>query len=124
MPKKRAVVVLGMHRSGTSAVSRFINMLGFDLGENLMAPRKDNPKGFWENEEIVRHNEELMAASSVRWDSLELDLSPVLKKGLAKKSQAAALRILKHEFSANQIVIKDPRICRLYPVWQKSTLGC
>ena len=120
MPKKRAVVILGMHRSGTSAVSRFINMLGFDLGEHLMAPRKDNPKGFWENEEVVRHNEELMSSTSVRWDSLELDMSLVLKKGLAKKSQTAALRILKQEFSANQIVIKDPRICRLYPVWQKA----
>lgn len=119
MPKKRAVIILGMHRSGTSVVSRFINMLGFDLGEHLMAPRKDNPKGFWENEEIVRHNEELMASTSVRWDSLELDMSLVLKKGLAKKSQTAALRVLKREFSANQIVIKDPRICRLYPVWQK-----
>ena len=61
MPRKRAVLVLGMHRSGTSAVSRFVNMLGFDLGEHLMAPRKDNPKGFWENEEIIHHNEELMA---------------------------------------------------------------
>ena len=119
MPKKRAVVVLGMHRSGTSVVSRFINMMGFDLGEHLMAPRKDNPRGFWENEEIVRHNEELMAASSVRWDSLELDMSLVLKRGLTKKSQTAALRILKREFSTSQIVIKDPRIARLYPVWQK-----
>ena len=93
MPKKRAVVVLGMHRSGTSAVSRFINMLGFELGEHLMAPRKDNPKGFWENEEIVRHNEELMSSTSMRWDSLELDISSVLKKGLTKRSQNAAFRL-------------------------------
>ena len=120
MPKKRAVVVLGMHRSGTSVVSRCINMLGFDLGENLMAPRKDNPKGFWENKEIVRYNEELMAGSRVRWDSLELDLSLILKKGLTKKSQTAALRVLKREFSSSRIVIKDPRISRLYPVWQKA----
>ena len=119
MPKKRAVIILGMHRSGTSAISRFVNMLGFDLGDHIMAARADNPKGFWENEEIVRHNDELMASAGLRWDALELDLSSVLKKGLTKKSLNVALRILRREFSADQIVIKDPRICRLYPIWQE-----
>ena len=55
----------------------------------------------------------------MRWDSLELDVSLVLKKGLTKKSQTAALQVLKQEFSANKIMIKDPRLCRLYPIWQK-----
>ena len=119
MTDKRAVLVLGMHRSGTSAVSRFVNMLGFDLGEHLMEAREDNPKGFWENSEIVRFNEELMAADGIRWDSLELDISPTIEKGSSDKSRKAAREILQNEFSSDQILIKDPRLCRLLPVWQE-----
>ena len=43
-------VVVGMHRSGTSIVSRLLNLLGAHLGpeDDLMPPKPDNPTGFWE----------------------------------------------------------------------------
>ena len=119
MKGKRAVLVLGMHRSGTSAVSRFVNMLGFDLGEHLMEAREDNPKGFWENSAIIRFNEELMSADGIRWDSIDSNIDKTINRGLAEKSQKSAHAIIQKEFSSNDIVIKDPRLCRLLPVWQK-----
>ena len=119
MKEKRAVLVLGMHRSGTSAVSRFVNMLGFDLGEHLMESREDNPKGFWENSEIIRFNEELMSADGIRWDSIDSDIDKTIDRGLTAKSQKSAHAIIQKEFSSDDIVIKDPRLCRLLPVWQK-----
>ena len=48
------IIVLGMHRAGTSAVTRLINMMGAYLGPNnlLMPASSDNPKGYWERVDI------------------------------------------------------------------------
>jgi hypothetical protein len=52
-----------MHRSGTSAITRILNLLGLYLGpaQHLMKPRRDNPKGFWEHEPIADLNDEILA---------------------------------------------------------------
>ncbi len=44
------ILVLGMHRSGTSAITRLLNILGADLGINLLPGAQTiNEPGFWEN---------------------------------------------------------------------------
>ena len=50
----KAVIVLGMHRSGTSALARVVNLLGVSLGrtDDMMQPNEINPKGFWENQSL------------------------------------------------------------------------
>lgn len=50
------VCILGMHRSGTSALTRVLNLIGVDLGsEEILTtePVADNPKGYWEHGEIT-----------------------------------------------------------------------
>ena len=44
--EKSCIIVLGMHRSGTSALTRVLNLLGVELGTNFVPPDWDNPKGF------------------------------------------------------------------------------
>src|SRR5215472_599841 len=61
-----ALVVLGMHRSGTSALTGMLHHLGVTLGENLMPATIDNPRGYWEHADIVKVHERLMA--SLGWD--------------------------------------------------------
>ena len=47
---RKIIVVLGMHRSGTSTVTRGLRVPGASLGENLMPPAVDNnEKGFFED---------------------------------------------------------------------------
>lgn len=46
MSKKMALVVLGMHRSGTSSVAGALAMLGAQPPKTLLAPSDDNPKDF------------------------------------------------------------------------------
>ena len=43
MPSSRTVLILGMHRSGTSALTRGVQMLGVHLGNNFLSVRPDNP---------------------------------------------------------------------------------
>ena len=57
----KLVVVLGMHRSGTSAITRGLEVLGVNLGDNLYPAAIDNPKGFWEDNDFLGINEELLA---------------------------------------------------------------
>ena len=64
------VCVLGMHRSGTSVVSRMLNLLGVYLGpEQAMCPAgHDNRKGYWEHQGLVMLNDAVLARYGGRWD--------------------------------------------------------
>lgn len=118
---KELIVVLGMHRSGTSVITRGLQVLAVDLGDTLIPPAIDNPKGFWEDQDILRINEALLVELQSAYDSvglLELDMthpSPVIAE-LEKDAQSA----LAKKFSrVNVFAIKDPRLARLLPFWQR-----
>ena len=119
MSRKQAIFILGMHRSGTSTVSNFITSLGYDLGRHPMAPREDNPKGFWENTEITRVNDEILALHGLRWDSLTLTRDLPIKSICNDKQIASkVIQVVEKEFDADNICIKDPRMCYLLPLWK------
>ena len=58
-----------MHRSGTSALAGSLSELGIDFGKNIVEPSFDNPKGFFENEEIQNVNDSILEALDIKWDS-------------------------------------------------------
>ena len=66
----RALLILGMHRSGTSAVTGALALRGVYLGQDLMPPGPDNPRGFWEHAGVVAIHERLLEALDRRWDDL------------------------------------------------------
>ena len=66
--KNRALIVLGMHRSGTSAFSGVLNLLGVDLGAHLLPASNTNQSGYWEHEEIVAVHDRLLMALGSSWD--------------------------------------------------------
>jgi hypothetical protein len=64
------VCILGMHRSGTSMITRLLNLCGLYLGrEEAMLPPspEDNPDGYWENQSITDLNEEILASLGGSW---------------------------------------------------------
>ena len=72
-PIKTCVFVLGMHRSGTSALSGTLNKLGFYLGKELIKEYPDNIKGFFENKDIVEFNKnKLLPFYNSSWSSIGL----------------------------------------------------
>jgi len=121
MGHKRIVVVAGMHRSGTSAVTRALQVLGVDLGENLMASTDgNNEKGFFEDLEVNRLNEELLQAVGHTWHSLE----PMGERELAAADldeyRERAEEILSRKLDLTSLFgLKDPRMARLLPFWQE-----
>ena len=117
-PDRRAVLVLGMHRSGTSALSRVVNLLGAAAPVGTMPPGPDNPRGFWGPEAIVRLNDEVLAAGGSSWaDWTRFDadrLAPTTVTAFRPR-MAAALRAAYGD--APLFVLKDPRLSRLLPLW-------
>ena len=70
---KPIIVVLGMHRSGTSLTTRALQVLGVDLGEHLIPPIDgDNDKGFWEDIDINDFDNALLERVGASWDRLKL----------------------------------------------------
>ncbi len=116
MPKQLAVI-LGMHRSGTSLITKSLEVLGFSLGDNLMPEREDNPKGFFEDVDLVTLNDELLKAGSSRWDTLLLtpDARNIRDEQLIRNAET----LLTEKFrQVDKLAIKDPRLCLLLPFWQ------
>ncbi|SHF57869.1 Glycosyltransferase, GT2 family [Desulfacinum infernum DSM 9756] len=61
--------IAGMHRSGTSMITRLLHVSGMYLGRqgNLLPPQPDNPEGFWENKGFVELNDRLLASLGGSW---------------------------------------------------------
>ena len=119
--KKKMVVVLGMHRSGTSVLTRGLQVLGVNLGDRLMPPREgENDKGFWEDLDLITLNMEILDTLDSDWHFLtpiqRTDLELLRKDRYIFK----ALDILKSKTSNNQIFgFKDPRTAKLLPFWRE-----
>src|SRR5690348_14578500 len=60
---RKIVVVLGMHRSGTSLLSNILHVLGVDMSDASDHVSPKNPGGFWERPELVVIHDEILAAA-------------------------------------------------------------
>src|SRR5262249_46234505 len=102
---KTALLVAGMHRSGTSALARVLSLLGCDLPKPLMGGGASNEAGHWEREAIADFNDALLESAGSSWhDWLAFNpgwyRSP---KGEEFKERAAAL--LAQEFGASRLFV-------------------
>lgn len=115
---RQALLVLGMHRSGTSAMTRVLNLLGADLGRNLMPGDADNTSGYWENRAFVKRNDLLLRMLGMSWHSPVRMPSGWDAQPLAERWFPILCRSAQRQFgSARMIALKDPRLCRLAPLW-------
>lgn len=120
IPKKTILVVLGMHRSGTSVATRIFNLLGAGIGEDIMSPAEDNPTGFWEPTEIVAIHDELLQHLGCSWDDPRPLPSKWWENSDIEEYIIRLRQLVEQYYSDIELpIIKDPRLCRLLPIWQK-----
>jgi len=121
-----AICILGMHRSGTSAITRAVNLLGVYLGErgDLGEAGPDNPEGFWERRDIIDLQARLLVRLHRTWDSA----APLPEqwhtsdKVLPFKEELK--RLVAANFASHSIwAWKDPRTCLLLPLWKEALAG-
>lgn len=115
-----AIVVLGMHRSGTSALMGVLHRLGVEVGPRLLPAQEGvNERGFWEHTELVEVHDRLLRRLDSSWD----DVCPLPEAWWASPTVAPfrqeIMQILQRDFADQPLWgLKDPRLCRLLPLWR------
>ncbi len=121
----RGICVIGMGRSGTSVLANLISELGIALGptEQLLgpAPRGENPRGYWEQREIVNLNDALLAHLGGGWYDIvdlpaEWELDPELDE-LYSRARALISELFGDE---GRWAFKDPRASLTLPFWRRA----
>ena len=113
---RTCLLILGMHRSGTSLLSRLVNLGGFDLPADLLGANDSNPTGHWEPQALIDLNDAFLRDIGSHWDDwAALALDRVEPERLAR--YRSDLRgWLRREFAARpRLALKEPRSCRLAP---------
>lgn len=114
-------LILGMHRSGTSALARVLNLMGLYFGgENVSTGRSsENVKGFWERRDVRDLNDAILAGAGCDWDAVSgLDLEALPGESRAGYISAAADIVLNLD-AHRPWFIKEPRLCVLLPIWHQ-----
>jgi GT2 family glycosyltransferase len=115
---RTCIIVAGMHRSGSSAITRIVNLFGAEIAKELLPPAPDNERGFWESRRVVEIHDKLLHALSSAYD----DPFQLPERWTQTKATQQAMLELAEEIKSNFadgdfFVVKDPRISRLLPLW-------
>ena len=117
----RVIGVLGMMRTGTSAVAGVLELLGVHFGseERLLEPNVANPAGFREHKGIIALNDELLAWRGGTWYA-----PPEARSGWEDDPELDSFRRQAREIIDSELATheawawKDPRTCLTLPFWQ------
>ncbi len=116
--EKIAILIAGMHRSGTSSLARVLNISGGDLPATLMEANLTNESGHWEPRKIVSLNDEILASAGSSWRDWNPFNPQWYASPVAGRFHRRAREALEGEYGDSPFfVLKDPRICRLLPFW-------
>jgi GT2 family glycosyltransferase/glycosyltransferase involved in cell wall biosynthesis len=116
----KSVLILGMHRSGTSALAGAIGLAGVDLGPNLTPGREDNPRGFFEHDEIWRLHQRLLEELGSDWDDFRALPAGWQDTAAAAEASAGLSAILARDFADVPLWgVKEPRMSRLFALWPR-----
>jgi hypothetical protein len=112
------ISIIGMHRSGTSALAGALHKMGADLGResSWRRPAADNPRGFFEHAAVVDLNNDVFAAFGGTWSS-----PPPLPPGWVEDERLDELRDRAEQLAAEmseRMVVKDPRLSLVQPLWE------
>jgi glycosyltransferase involved in cell wall biosynthesis len=112
-----AILVLGSHRSGTSALTRTLSLLGATLPVNLTSPQPDNMFGYWEPVEVMQVNADILSTMKSEWYDIRPIDEPWFASDIANQWNDRLCGTLKREYGKAPLwVIKEPRLNTLLPV--------
>jgi len=119
--QQTCLLVLGMHRSGTSALSGVLDILGVNMGKELMPASSDNQKGFFENRLIKEFNENILSKHlNTTWYDINLLPNQWAEAKNLEPLYQEAKNIILNDYSDSDIFgIKDPRMSIFLPFWEK-----
>lgn len=106
--------VLGMHRSGTSALTGMLAHAGFSAPKEPMQANVHNPKGYWESTRIMQANDNLLESLNSQWSTTVKLQHNWAYTEQAKSWRKSLLNCITEEYEkSHHSIIKDPRFCIL-----------
>lgn len=118
---KKIVIILGMHRSGTSVITQICQYMGAYLGKEkeLMEATQYNLSGFFENKEITYIDDEILRICGQEWYSLEPLMIDFNNPEITERMEYLESILSKMFEMSDMIGVKDPRMALLLPFWEK-----
>jgi hypothetical protein len=116
-----------MHRSGTSALTGVLARMGCDLPKTEMPVNDSNAKGFYESHKAYLLNNSLLESAGSNWQDWQPLSQSWARSARAEEFAEAIAQVVAEEFGTSRLfALKDPRICRLLPYWEKALrdAGC
>jgi hypothetical protein len=115
---RAAILVLGVARSGTSLLAHLLNILGGKLPEQLLGAGRGNPLGHWEPMRILELDDEILRKLGRTFH----DPGPIPPNWFRSKEayhfeERISKEIVSSYGDASLLLIKEPRICRLAPLY-------
>lgn len=110
------LLIVGFHRSGTSAVARMFHHAGVDLGGQLLGAEPANPYGHFEDVELVAMHDRFLARAGQSWKSTDAGNASLSATSLDE----LATYVEQRQAAANPKMpwgVKDPRLCLFLDQW-------
>ena len=113
------ILVVGVHRSGTSLLTSMLGALGAELGDVDPRANDENPRGFFESFAVRETNERILTRLGGRWDNFGLlpNAAELTGDAFAAEGEAALSALRPHLSQERPLVLKDPRLATLLPFW-------
>ena len=113
------LIVLGMHRSGTSIVARLLNMMGAYFGPEgvTLGANEENPKGFWERRDVLDLDDALLRAAGADWWRVAQFHTSEVPADAVERFQEAAARLVLDLDAHRPWFVKEPRLSLVLRFW-------
>jgi GT2 family glycosyltransferase/glycosyltransferase involved in cell wall biosynthesis len=114
------LIVLGMHRSGTSVLARLLNMMGAYFGPEgaSTAANIENPKGFWERQDVRELNDFVLHSVGCDWNKVAGFQISSLPDSVVDEFNTRASTIILGMDAHRPWLLKEPRLCLLFELWK------
>lgn len=115
------LIVLGMHRSGTSVLARLLNMMGVYFGPEGISTGAglENAKGFWERKDVRALNDWVLQSAGFDWNRVSRFDPDRLPEPVVSEFISHASRLILELDAHRPWLMKEPRLCLLFGLWRR-----
>lgn len=101
------IVVLGMHRTGTSLVAGALHKMGISMGKRFRPPDSSNPHGYWEDLDWRDLNKAILSGTGGTWYSPPS--LPRIEREVARLAFRVRELVAERDGTGKLWGMKDPR---------------
>ncbi len=116
--RRTAILICGMHRCGTSALARVLNILGASLPLDIYPAGPGNELGHWEPSDSGPLHDAILSSMGTHWASLVPGNERWLESDIPQNFRTQIRELILRQYGNEALfVVKDPRLSLVLPLW-------